>query len=159
MFEEFESKSDVPRNGKFLTSKEIEVLFKEWKLHMQKFPNTTEVDAFKWILMNLGNQWAPIICEKREWHGTVFDLREIDQQGDVPKCPNGHILTRGPGLRLSWSQKDYGSVDDEETNCNVWMRVDFGHGPVEVRCTQVDEHEEHACSVMFMPNEEETVGS
>lgn len=32
-------------------------------------------------------------------------------------------------------------------NCEVWGTVDFGHGPVEIRCTEVGEHEYHRCSV------------
>lgn len=35
-------------------------------------------------------------------------------------------------------------------NCIVVATVDFGKGPVEVRCTQVDEHETHKCEVVIL---------
>lgn len=36
-------------------------------------------------------------------------------------------------------------------NCDIWADVDFGHGPVEVRCTQLGEHENHKCEVAIYP--------
>jgi hypothetical protein len=143
------NKPDVPQNGRFLTSKDIGMIYEAWQEHLTKFPQTPPDVSLKYIMMNIGNQWAPIVCVRGEWRGTILDVKEIKEDGRQPVCPNGHGLTRGPGLRLSWSQKDYGSVDDDESNCDVWMRVDFGHGPVEVRCTQTGEHEEHACAVSF----------
>lgn len=38
---------------------------------------------------------------------------------------------------------------DEDINCNVWGQVDFGLGPVSVRCTRVGMHVEHICSVVI----------
>lgn len=35
----------------------------------------------------------------------------------------------------------------QELNCNIWADVDFGRGPVEVRCTRTDKHERHICTV------------
>lgn len=34
-------------------------------------------------------------------------------------------------------------------NCDVFADVDFGHGSVEVRCTQVGKHENHKCEVIL----------
>ncbi len=31
--------------------------------------------------------------------------------------------------------------------CDIYATVNFGRGPVEVRCTQTGEHEEHRCNV------------
>lgn len=39
-------------------------------------------------------------------------------------------------------------------NCDIWADVDFGHGPVEVRCTKTGPHEDHSCNVLFV---EETI--
>lgn len=36
-----------------------------------------------------------------------------------------------------------------ELNCEVWADVDFGHGPVEIRCTKVGEHQHHICNVLL----------
>lgn len=37
----------------------------------------------------------------------------------------------------------------EDLNCDTWGQVDFGDGPVEIRCTRMGEHDEHACVVIF----------
>ena len=34
-----------------------------------------------------------------------------------------------------------------DPNCEVWGEVDFGEGPVRVRCTQTSRHEFHTCVV------------
>lgn len=143
------NKPSVPQNGRFLTSDDIAMIYEAWAKQQQNFPHKPPVQSLVEVIMNIGNRWAPIVCVRGEWRGIIGDLKDINEEGRQPVCPNGHGLTRGPGLRLSWSQKDYGSVDDEESNCNVWMRIDFGHGPVEVRCTQIGEHEEHGCAVGF----------
>lgn len=33
--------------------------------------------------------------------------------------------------------------------CNTWATVDFGRGPVQVRCTEVEEHERCKCEVLL----------
>jgi hypothetical protein len=37
-------------------------------------------------------------------------------------------------------------MDDDE-NCGIFAEVDFGHGPVEIGCTQTGKHEQHRCDV------------
>ena len=36
-----------------------------------------------------------------------------------------------------------------DVNCDIWADVDFGHGPVEIRCTRTGDHETHSCYVMI----------
>lgn len=43
-------------------------------------------------------------------------------------------------------------------NCDIWADVDFGHGPVEVRCTQTGPHEDHSCNVVFLEEKVENLG-
>ena len=45
---------------------------------------------------------------------------------------------------------------DQRRNCDTWAVVDFGHGPIEVRCTMAGEHDEHGCLIMFLEDEETT---
>ncbi len=33
--------------------------------------------------------------------------------------------------------------------CDIWGTVDFGQGPVEVRCTELGEHLQHRCVVFL----------
>lgn len=35
------------------------------------------------------------------------------------------------------------------SNCNVYGLVDFGDGPVEVRCTETKPHVDHICKVFL----------
>lgn len=40
-------------------------------------------------------------------------------------------------------------------NCDVWGVVDFGEGPVRVRCTMTDvttDHKDHVCVVVIKPD-------
>lgn len=37
-------------------------------------------------------------------------------------------------------------------SCNVYGTADFGHGPVEVGCTQTGRHDVHKCEVILLPN-------
>jgi hypothetical protein len=34
-------------------------------------------------------------------------------------------------------------------NCDFWETVDFGRGPVEIRCTQTGTHAQHRTEVFF----------
>jgi hypothetical protein len=43
---------------------------------------------------------------------------------------------------------------DESYNCDHWGEVDFGEGPVKVRCTNVGGHDKHVCFVMIIPKPE-----
>lgn len=38
-------------------------------------------------------------------------------------------------------------------NCDVWEEVDFGEGPVRVRCTRVGDHNTHSCLVLLSVGE------
>jgi hypothetical protein len=49
--------------------------------------------------------------------------------------------------------------ETEDLNCDRWAVCDFGRGPVEVRCTVTNDHDEHLCQVLFVNpevDEEET---
>lgn len=37
-----------------------------------------------------------------------------------------------------------------ELNCDQWAEVDFGNGPVDVRCTEEGDHDVHKCNVIFV---------
>lgn len=46
----------------------------------------------------------------------------------------GHLSKQGDGL---------------VSNCDIWGTVDFGKGPVEIRCTLTGPHTEHQCYILF----------
>lgn len=70
-----------------------------------------------------------------------------------PACRNVNRPARrncttcdGAGMVVKIVPKDeLASIIDQ--NCEVWGEVDFGAGPVAVRCTGVGEHDEHMCVV------------
>lgn len=43
---------------------------------------------------------------------------------------------------------------DGDANCDTFAEVDFGHGPVQIRCTQVGKHAQCRCEVMIPTNRE-----
>ena len=137
----------MAESGHFLTSADADQIYSLIEIHREKFPDTPERMRFAFILQNAGTHLVGFRCIEGEWEGLSDEFRYVGE-GD-PRCPNGHPVKRNIPLRLSWSQKEFEAVPDSETNCDVWLRVDFGHGPVEVRCTQTGEHTTHGCSVMF----------
>lgn len=44
---------------------------------------------------------------------------------------------------------DFPKNVEDELNCDVWGLVDFGLGPVFVRCTRMGFHIEHMCKVLL----------
>lgn len=63
----------------------------------------------------------------------------------------GYWLTKMGGNIRCYASKVF---DDQfiekpfqDDNCDMFAKVDFGHGPVEIRCTESGEHEEHWCEV------------
>jgi hypothetical protein len=136
----------VPRLGDFLHSDDVPLIYESYEEHQKKFPDTPPPVSLAWALVNTGSAFAPVVCIEQEWHGTILDVEQTD--GD-PKCPNGHSLTRDAPLRLFWGQKTVEDMEGDDANCDTWMRVNFGHGPVEVRCTLTGEHEQHLCAITF----------
>lgn len=47
------------------------------------------------------------------------------------------------------TQKKLPVGDQREPNCDVWAEVDFGRGPVDVRCTDTGDHDAHVCIVVM----------
>lgn len=35
--------------------------------------------------------------------------------------------------------------------CDIWGEVDFGRGPVDVRCTELGNHTTHICTIVLNP--------
>lgn len=40
----------------------------------------------------------------------------------------------------------------QNLDCDTWTVIDFGNGPVEVRCTQMGPHEQCICQVFIERN-------
>lgn len=38
---------------------------------------------------------------------------------------------------------------NQPLTCDIWTIVDFGKGPVEVRCTETGDHTDHICEIFI----------
>lgn len=57
------------------------------------------------VLLNYGDRYTPVRCVRGEWSGIKDDL---PRTGDIPHCPNGHVL-----FESNTGRKALGLVDDE----------------------------------------------
>lgn len=51
------------------------------------------------VLFNYGDRFATAACVAGEWTG---QKHELPRTAGIPKCPNGHVLTQGPGKVLAF---------------------------------------------------------
>jgi len=98
----------------------------------------------------------------------VGDFRERPIRSNLVEvtvaCPECHGMNRrakracdtcdGAGVVKKVVTQDEITGEDP-LNCDKWGEVDFGLGPVLIRCTQSGEHDEHGCTVIFEEDEEE----
>jgi hypothetical protein len=52
------------------------------------------------VLFNLGDRFAKVWCITCGWSG--FKLELPMTYNGVPRCPNGHVMMQGKGMRLGW---------------------------------------------------------
>lgn len=89
----------IPKAGDFLTIVDVEHIVEAIVTRQEKFPGEPVGVTIALILMNIGDRYSPVECIEQEWTGYKKDL----ERGEgVPKCPNGHVLTQGPGLKIGW---------------------------------------------------------
>jgi len=53
---------------------------------------------------------------------------------------------------------EFEATEPEDLNCDLWAEVDFGRGPVEVRCTLTSEHDKHVCIVEMVDGVDDVDG-
>lgn len=61
--------------------------------------------SVKVVLLNYGDRFTPVSCVGGEWSGIKDDL---PRSGDLPRCPNGHVL-----LESDTGRKALGLIDVE----------------------------------------------
>lgn len=115
----------------------------------KKQPTLTPGEIMWFCLQNVGEPFTILYCEDCGWRGYKKDI-ELPKEGP-PVCPEGHRLDAGPSRRLGWIP-DGVAVDErsfDEEACTVYYDVDFGQGPVPVRCTEVGHHKKHQTQTFF----------
>lgn len=89
----------IPKVGDPFVMEDLEIVLSAIEKRQANFPDEPAAFSMVMIMMNIGDRYAPVTCINGEWSGFKQDL----QGGEgIPKCPNGHVLTQGKGLRLGW---------------------------------------------------------
>lgn len=89
----------IPKAGDSITIKDVEEIVTAVVDRQQKFPGEPVGITIALVLMNIGDRYSPVECLEQEWTGIKKDVPKGE---GVPKCPNGHVLMQGPGLKLGW---------------------------------------------------------
>lgn len=101
-----------PRIGDPLTADEFEMIMEAVGDRQRNFPDEPPLVSLWVIFSNIGDRFASVTCIEEEWSGLKQDIPKPDE-GNDPKCPNGHPIRQGPRLSLGW-------VEDKE--------IQKGHG-------------------------------
>lgn len=89
----------IPKAGDFVGVPDVENIVEAIVIRQEKFPEEPVGVTIALILMNIGDRYSPVECIEQEWTALKKDVPNGE---GVPKCPNGHVLTQGPGLKLGW---------------------------------------------------------
>jgi hypothetical protein len=89
--------------GKSLSIEDAQEIIEAFERRHKNFPLETWDMTIMLVLLNIGDRYAEVVCINGEWTGIKKD---IPKGIDLPRCPNGHILTQGSGLTLGWIKTD-----------------------------------------------------
>lgn len=137
----------VPVAGEELSDLDIIALLSLMGEVKKKQPEITLAQTIGFVLANAGERYRYLVCQEGEWTSLKGDFES--QKGLEKKCPQGHDIYQGVGLKLGWVPDGVVGHEQDEANCNVYYEVDFGQGPVRVRCTEVGQHKEHRTETVF----------
>lgn len=102
----------VPEDGDPLSSEDVEMIFQAIQKRQENFKEPAMLSAVL-VMLNIGNRFAVLTCLEEEWSGFPKDVPPGEGE---PKCPNGHPLRKGPGMRLVWVTEE---VPELLTNENI----------------------------------------
>lgn len=95
-----------PKAGDGITVEDIEMILEAVKNRQENFKDEPAKMSFALVLFNIGDRFAPVSCVAGEWSGLKTDIPKSDNLDELPKCPNGHVLIQGRGLKLGWLEGD-----------------------------------------------------
>jgi hypothetical protein len=95
-----------PKAGESLTPDDFDMILEAIGDRQKNFPNEPPVISMGLVFFNIGDRFAPVSCVAGEWSGLKQDIPKSDDPNDLPKCPGGHVLTQGRGLKLGWLEGD-----------------------------------------------------
>lgn len=103
----------VPVAGDPLGFEDLELISSAVLRRQENFPDEPIGMTVALVLANIGDRFALVKCINGEWEGVKANLTPT---GKVPKCPNGHVMTQGEGLRLGWLAPPTALLPPEITN-------------------------------------------
>lgn len=89
----------VPEHGTPIKMEDINLIIEAIVDRQRRFREESLRITIGVVLANIGEGFTPVHCVKGEWEGIKADL---ESDGDIPKCPNGHVLLQGTGVMLGW---------------------------------------------------------
>lgn len=90
---------NIPQSGDFLKQADYEMIVDAIEARRLNNPEEDFRTAVMVVLLNIGERYTIVDCMNGEWSGLKKDLPHSD---GIPKCPNGHVLFEGSGLKLAW---------------------------------------------------------
>lgn len=103
--------TQVPEPGTPIKMEDISMIIEAIVDRQRRFREESLRITIGVVLANIGEGFAPVSCINGEWTGIKADL---ESDGDIPKCPNGHVLLQGPGMQLGWVSEP--AVEELMTN-------------------------------------------
>ncbi len=94
--------NDIPKAGDGLKLRDLEMIV-EALTERQSSCQETLPFSMGIVLFNIGDRFTPVACVAGEWSGVKGDIPRAE---GIPKCPNGHVMTEGKGLKLGWVEGD-----------------------------------------------------
>lgn len=99
----------IPKAGDRVNIHDLEEIWEAIEQRQKNFKDEPREISFAVVFFNIGDRYAPVSCVNGEWEGLKKDLvkpekgKDLpDSASDLPRCPNGHVLTQGVGLQIGW---------------------------------------------------------
>lgn len=92
----------VPKIGDALRLSDAQMIIDATSARKHNFPDEPFLMSMGVVLLNIGEQYAKVECVMGEWKGIKRDIPNSKNSNSLPKCPNGHVLLQGAGLKLGW---------------------------------------------------------
>lgn len=110
-----------------------------------------EIEALEITVDNI-DEIAPMVGKLgRTDEGVPYIEVDHDLVPNMTRVWPGYWLTRmGGNIRCYASRvfaDQFVAKPHVSKNCDTYAKCDFGHGPVEIRCTETGEHKDHWCDV------------
>lgn len=104
----------MPKAGEAITVDDMDMMLEAMAERQEKHDEPMAVSMYL-VFKGIGNRFTPVQCVEQEWEGIQQDIPKRDENGDQPKCPNGHTIHAGPRLVLGWLQEDIDPSDAQRS--------------------------------------------